>query len=114
MNLLLSRESAPGGVHAQKRIPPAIQTEERVSVYGKGHRRPRRHDEECPECGKGPGEDRSWTRAIIERRLSGDLFGPGTRMKKSVEQGKRGARASRRKPKRLAGADRKLLPGREY
>ncbi len=38
--------------------------------------------------------------AIIERRLSGDLFGPVTRVKKTVEQGKRGARASRKKTKK--------------
>ncbi|MGD0236412.1 MAG: hypothetical protein ABSC55_17975 [Syntrophorhabdales bacterium] len=40
------------------------------------------------------------TRAIIERRLSGDLFGPAARVKKIVEQGKRGTRVSGKKTKK--------------
>ena len=44
------------------------------------------------------------TRAIIERRLSGDLFVPAARIKR-VEKGKRGARVSRKKTKKAAGRE---------
>ena len=42
------------------------------------------------------------TRAIIEKRLSGDLFAPAARMKKSVEKGKRGTQAPVKKTKKAA------------
>ena len=51
-----------------------------------------------------PGDLRSvvsfLTRILIDQRLSGDLFGLATRVKKAVEQGKRGAVASRKKTKK--------------
>ena len=42
------------------------------------------------------------TLTIIERRLSGDLFAPAARIKKSVAKGKRGTRVSGKKTKKAA------------
>jgi hypothetical protein len=43
------------------------------------------------------------TRAIVERRLRGDLFVPAARIKRRVEKGKRGTRVSGKKTKKAAG-----------
>ena len=42
------------------------------------------------------------TRAIIERRLSGDLFAPASGIKKRVKKGKRGSQVSGKKTKKAA------------